>query len=175
MVIGIHVEIFSSSLEFYHWSQYIFSVLLFVWKNRKLFSINHDAHNLQTRQRSNLYLPTSTLTLYQKGVYFAGIKLFNNLPLEIKEIIGIHKQFKISLRRYLITHCFYDLKEYYSVNERCGKLMVLWEHPTYHHACYPITFCSSFLQRSYLYSAQQPIRFSSSSPTNQRSQQPLQV
>jgi hypothetical protein len=54
--------------------------------------------------------------LYQKGVYSTGIKLFNNLPLEIKEIVGIPKQFKISLRKYLITHCFYDLEEYYSVN-----------------------------------------------------------
>jgi hypothetical protein len=76
-------------------SQYIYSILLFVLKNRKLFTTNHDAHNLQTRQNNNLYLPTSTLTLYQKGVYFTGIKLFNNLPLEIKEIVGIPKQFKI--------------------------------------------------------------------------------
>jgi hypothetical protein len=49
-------------------SQYIFSALLFVSKNRKLFTTNRDAHNLQTRQSSNLYFPTSTLTLYQKGV-----------------------------------------------------------------------------------------------------------
>jgi hypothetical protein len=74
-------------------------------------------YTLQTRQSNNLYLPTSTLTLYQKGVYFTGIKLFNNLPLEIKEIVGIPKQFRISLRKYLITHCFYDLEEFYSVNE----------------------------------------------------------
>jgi hypothetical protein len=98
-------------------SQYIYSVLLFVSKNRKLFTTNHNAHNLQTRQSNNLYLPASTLTLYQKGVYFTGIKLFNNLPHEIKEIVKIAKQFKISLRRYLITHCFYDLDEHCSVNK----------------------------------------------------------
>jgi hypothetical protein len=45
------------------------------------------------------------------------IKLFNKLPPEIKETAGSPKQFKISLRRYLITHCFYDLEELYSVNE----------------------------------------------------------
>jgi hypothetical protein len=81
-------------------SQYT-AVLLFLLKNRKLFTTNHEAHNLQTRQSNNLYLSTSTLTLYQKGVYFTGIKLFNDLPLEIKEIVGISKQFKISLRKYL--------------------------------------------------------------------------
>jgi hypothetical protein len=55
--------------------------------------------------------------MYHKGVYFTGIKLFNNLPPEIKEIVGSPKQFKISLRRYLVAHCFYDPEEYYSVNE----------------------------------------------------------
>jgi hypothetical protein len=98
-------------------SQYIYSVLLFVSKNWKLFTTNHDAHNLQTRHRNDLYLPTSTLTLYQKGVYYTGIKLFNNLPRNIKEIVGPPKQFKIALRKYLVTHCFYDFVEYYQVNE----------------------------------------------------------
>jgi hypothetical protein len=108
-------------------SQYIYSVLLFVLKNRIFFTTNHNAHNLQTRESNYLYLPTSTLTLYQKGVYFTGIKLFNNLPLEIKEIVQIPKQFKNSLRRYLITHCFYDLDEFYSLNKWCCKPMVPYE------------------------------------------------
>jgi hypothetical protein len=50
-------------------SQYIFSVLLFVLNNMNLFATNYDAHNIQTMQRNTLYLPASTLTLYQKGVY----------------------------------------------------------------------------------------------------------
>jgi hypothetical protein len=91
-------------------SQYIYSVLLFISKNWKLFTTNHYAHNLQTRHRNDLYLPTSTLTLYQKGVYYTGMKLFNNLPQNIQEIVGSPKQFKIALRRYLVTHCFYDLR-----------------------------------------------------------------
>jgi hypothetical protein len=32
----------------------------------------------------NLYLPQANLTIYQKGVYYAGIKIFNRLPIEIK-------------------------------------------------------------------------------------------
>jgi hypothetical protein len=77
-------------------SQYIYSILLFISKNSKLFTTNYDAHNLQTRHRNDLHLPTSTLTLYQKGVYYSGIKLFNNLPRNIKEIVGSPKQFKIA-------------------------------------------------------------------------------
>jgi hypothetical protein len=70
-------------------SRYIYSVLLFVSKNWKLFTTNYDAHNLQTRQRNDLYLPISTLTLYQKGVYYSGIKLFNN-P-EYKRDCGVNQ------------------------------------------------------------------------------------
>jgi hypothetical protein len=82
-----------------------------------LFTTNYNAHNVQTRQSNNLYLPTSALTLYQKGVYFTGIKLFNNLPLEMKDVVGTPKKFKISLRRYLVNLCFYDLEEYYSADQ----------------------------------------------------------
>jgi hypothetical protein len=89
----------------------------FVSKNWKLFTTNFAVHNLQTRHRNDVHLPTSTLTLYQKGVYYAGIKLFDNLPQNIKEIVGLPKQFKIALRRYLVTRCFYDLVEYYQANE----------------------------------------------------------
>jgi hypothetical protein len=35
---------------------------------------------LDTRQRNNLYLPQANLTIYQKGAYYSGIKIFNNLP-----------------------------------------------------------------------------------------------
>jgi hypothetical protein len=68
-------------------SQYIFSILLFVLKNRNLFITNYDRHNVQTRQSDNLHLPTSSLTLYQNGTYFTGIKIFNKLPSELKELV----------------------------------------------------------------------------------------
>jgi hypothetical protein len=76
-------------------SQYIYSVLLFVSKNWKLFTTNYKEHNLQTRHRNDLHLLISTLTLYQKGVYYTGIKLFHNLPQNLKEIVGLPKQFKM--------------------------------------------------------------------------------
>jgi hypothetical protein len=50
----------------------------------KYFITNYDAHNIQTRQSNNLFLPTSFLTQYRKGVFFTGIKLLNKLPSEIK-------------------------------------------------------------------------------------------
>jgi hypothetical protein len=56
-------------------SQYIFSILLFVIKNKNQFLFNSQVHKINTRQTSNLYLPSANLTVYQKGVYYSGIKI----------------------------------------------------------------------------------------------------
>ena len=36
----------------------------------------------------DLYLPHKNLAIYQKGVYYSGVKIFNNLPSDIKNISG---------------------------------------------------------------------------------------
>ena len=97
-------------------SQYIFSILLFVAKNKKLFITNYDSHNVKTRQGENLNFPLLQLTIYQKGIYFTGIKIFNKLPSYLKELIGSPKKFKRILKKYLVSHCFYNLEEFYDIN-----------------------------------------------------------
>ena len=62
---------------------------------------DNENHNLDTRQRNNLYLPQANLTIYQKGAYYSGIKIFNNLPLEIKNIADNQNKFKIALKKIL--------------------------------------------------------------------------
>jgi hypothetical protein len=62
-----------------------------------------------SRQRNNLYIPQANLTIYQKGAYYSGIKMFNNLPIEIKNVAGNQKKFKIALKKFLHTH-FTQLK-----------------------------------------------------------------
>jgi hypothetical protein len=59
---------------------------------------------MNTRQKYNYHLPSSNLSLYQKGVYFTGIKLFNNLPQSIKNFSNDTKQFKSALKNYLHAH-----------------------------------------------------------------------
>jgi len=73
-------------------SQYMLSLLMFVVQNENLFLTNSKNHNLDTRQRNNLHLPQANLTIYQKGAYYSGIKIFNNLPLEIKNVAGNQKK-----------------------------------------------------------------------------------
>jgi hypothetical protein len=55
------------------------------------------------------------VTIYQKGVYYAGIKIFNPLPSEIKSISNNFKKFKVALWHFLITHSFYTVNEYLSI------------------------------------------------------------
>jgi hypothetical protein len=53
-------------------SQYILS---FVAKNKDQFISILQVHKINTRQTSDLYIPITNLTTYQKGVYYQGIKI----------------------------------------------------------------------------------------------------
>ena len=65
-------------------SQHIFSLLLFVPKNRYMYESNSEIHNINTRFSSDLHTPTANLTTFQKGSFYFGIKVFNHLLLASK-------------------------------------------------------------------------------------------
>jgi len=88
------------------------SLLLFVVQNKNFFLTNNENHNIDTRQRNNLYLPCANLTIYQKGAYYSGIKIFSNLPWEIKIVADNQNKFKIALKKFLYTYSFYTIEEY---------------------------------------------------------------
>jgi hypothetical protein len=67
-------------------SQCIFSLLIFVVNNKGLYSTASQIHGLNTRHKFNLYHPQANLTIYQTGPYYFGTKLFNHLPLNIKDL-----------------------------------------------------------------------------------------
>ena len=75
---------------------------------------NSQVHKINTRQTSDLYAPTATLTIYQKGVYYSGIKIYNHLPTAIKDLYGDKNKFKLALKRYLLHNSFYSLEEYFN-------------------------------------------------------------
>jgi len=70
--------------------QYILSLLLlFVVKNIEEFILNSEVHSINTRHRSDLYPLSIKLTKYKKGVSYSGIKIFNHLPQNIKNYLGM--------------------------------------------------------------------------------------
>jgi hypothetical protein len=64
--------------------QYIFSLLVFVNKNRSLLSSNSEIHDKNTHFNLNLHLPSTNLTLVLKGVFYSGSTIYNHLLLNIK-------------------------------------------------------------------------------------------
>jgi len=97
-------------------SQYIFSLLVFVNKNRSCFISNCEVHDINTRHNHNLHLPSTNLSLVQKGVLFSGSKIYSHLPLNIKMLSKDAKLFKSTLRTYLTEYVFYSLEEYYQLS-----------------------------------------------------------
>jgi len=78
-------------------SQYILLLMLFVVSNKILFTLNSENHTKRTRQSNKFYQPITDLTVYQKGVHYMDIKIFNNLPPYIKDLSNNVKEFEIYL------------------------------------------------------------------------------
>ena len=87
------------------YSQYIFSISIFVIKNKHLFYTNKQIHSIHTRFKANLHPPTANLTKFQKAVYYSAIKIFNNLRHNIKDLANETVLFWIALKRFF-THKF---------------------------------------------------------------------
>jgi hypothetical protein len=39
----------------------------------------------------------------------------SELPSELKQLMNFTKKFKTALKRYLVTHCFYSIEEFYNM------------------------------------------------------------
>ena len=75
--------------------------------------MNSENHTESTRQFKNFYPPITYLTLYQRGVHYMGIKIFNNLPPYIKDVSNNVRKFEICLKRFPRIHSFYSVEEYF--------------------------------------------------------------
>jgi len=97
-------------------SQFILSLLIFVVKNLNMSKSNSVVHTINTRNSSDLYLPSLHLSKVQKEVYHSGIKVFNCLPPRIKSSSGDVMKFRIALKRFLSEGSFYTIQEYFDWN-----------------------------------------------------------
>jgi len=97
--------------------QYIYSLLMFVVNNRNLFFDNADLYSVKTRNSYNLHPPLSHLTKYQKGVHYAGIRVFSHLPPSIKNIANETKMFKKTFKRFHMDNSFYSMDEFFNFKE----------------------------------------------------------
>jgi hypothetical protein len=112
-------------------SQYIFSLALFVDNNESLFKENSEVHNIKTRNNSNIFQPSSHLPIYQKGPCYFGIRLYNNLPSEIRKLSHDIKHFKAALRDFLQIHFFFILKQNILMTKLINCLLYFYLHTLY--------------------------------------------
>jgi hypothetical protein len=92
--------------------EYIFSLMNFIVNNQGHFQTNSAIHSVNTRNKNQLRRPIANLSCFQKSAYYAGIKIFNGLPSNLTSLVNKKTQFKVALKRYLITHSFYSVDEF---------------------------------------------------------------
>jgi hypothetical protein len=99
-------------------SQYIFSLLMFMIRNRSQFLVNSEIHHLNTRQHANFHQSSVNVVKYQKGVYYLGVKVFNVFPSDMKTEFNNPNKFKVVLQKFLCEKSFYSLDEYFNLQKR---------------------------------------------------------
>jgi hypothetical protein len=96
-------------------SQYIFSLLMFLSKNKDHFTFNSQIHHYATRKQSDFHQPTANRAKYPKGIGYVVVKVFNRLPINVKKEFDNSKKFRHSLKNFLREKSFYSLQEYFEL------------------------------------------------------------
>jgi hypothetical protein len=73
-----------------------------------------NIHSFNRRFNHDLHIPVANLAVFQKGVQYSGITVYNHLPQTLKQLSYDIPKFKVALKRFLFTHSYYTLEEYYS-------------------------------------------------------------
>jgi hypothetical protein len=84
-------------------SMYIYSSTLFVVDNLHYFQTNSSVHEIDTRYKNHLHIPSVRLAVIQRGTIHSAGKIINKLP---PRISGLKNKttFKSALGKYLLMH-----------------------------------------------------------------------
>ena len=61
---------------------------MFICINKEFFKENSTLYEIKTRNNKNLFQPQSNFSVYLRGPHYAGIKIYNNIPIQIKLLSG---------------------------------------------------------------------------------------
>jgi len=81
--------------------------------DHEIFQTNSSVQNIDTRHKHHLHGQNASLFCIQKSTFYAGIKMFNNLPPSVTILKNDKAKFKATLRKYLHTHSFYCVYEFF--------------------------------------------------------------
>ena len=88
-------------------SIFIYKCLCFVKRNGHLFDRVSSQHKYTTRS-SDLLVPSHNSTLFEKSPYYCCIKLYNSLPLELKNVNNFNF-YKRRVKTILLDGAFYSV------------------------------------------------------------------
>jgi hypothetical protein len=86
---------------------YILSLVDFIIDDQEIFRTNPSIYNINTKNEHHLDRPNANPSYFQKGTFYTGIKLFNNLPPSVTILKNDKAKFRAALSKYLHRHCFY--------------------------------------------------------------------
>ena len=93
---------------------YILLLVNFIIDNQEIFQKkNSSICTINTRNKHHLHRPNANLSCFQNSTFCAGIKLFNCLPPSVTILKNDKAKFRAALRKYLYTHCFYSVGEFF--------------------------------------------------------------
>lgn len=90
---------------------YILEMLLFVRDFPNMFQTNDNVHSINTRSSNKLHLTHHRLKLMDNDPINMGVKLYNKLPDNLKNI-NSRTLFKHQIKSFLTDHCFYSVTEF---------------------------------------------------------------
>ena len=112
------------------------ALLVFIYSQQVSFMIDYIGYHILTHHRAQKVIWKScnskgwfwlwthecykiisviaNFTKFQRGVYYSRIRIFNNLPHNIKELANETKLFRNVLRRFLLHNSFYNNEEYFN-------------------------------------------------------------
>jgi len=88
-------------------------MLFVVTNNIHQFKMNCAKHGINPRNKLNFY-QLSYLSVFQKGHYYMGIKLYNGLPAHLQDLTNNIKQFESSLLGFLHLFTFYTIDKQFN-------------------------------------------------------------
>jgi hypothetical protein len=94
-------------------SHYIYYLMMFIVKNREIIDISKVHYEINTRHITDIHMTQANLSIYKKGAYYSGVKIFNKLPSDIKNVNCNITKFKTTLKKFLCVNSFYTLEEYF--------------------------------------------------------------
>ena len=71
-------------------------------------------HNIRRKQDLQVHVQQCNTTLYQKSVLNMGIKLYNKLLIQIKQL-DTYKSFKKEVKTFLAHKADYTMEEFYAL------------------------------------------------------------